>query len=186
MLDQLQLALIGSISGKRQLQDTKSRAKSIAFWHWSDLIFKAHYFLKFTQVYSRPKNFYWTDYCINEGPVKCAIVCHKSWVILMITFTIFITTKMLNWRRFWLPFYFQFLSIVIMFFHIFNMYRCFVFKNCIKFPTKSSPISNQFVFWTKAGYTRGVQLVFFCISAISRLYLFLSIVTKYTVQSVNC
>ena len=36
-----------------------------------------------------------------------------------------------------------------------------------------------------AGYTKGAQLVCFCISAISRLYFFSSIIIKYTVQSVK-
>ena len=52
-----------------------SRPKSIAFWHWSDLIFKALYFLKFTQVYSRRKHFYWADYWVLEHNWRPCKMC---------------------------------------------------------------------------------------------------------------
>ena len=41
--------------------------------------------MEFTQAYARTEHFllgWLLSLSINEGPVKCAIVCDKSWVIL--------------------------------------------------------------------------------------------------------
>ena len=110
-----------------------------------------------------------------------------SLVVKILLFFIWINTDCISHVKSYLSYSFWIYNllsvllhfIVCMYVHC-TMYIiiCFIFKNCIRFPTTSSPISNWFDFWTKAGYTKRAQVtelvLFYFISTISRLYFFIN------------